>query len=292
MKRTGYIDSKRIAGETYLKGTMLTGTHQYYDEQSATQNYSLGSAMLVGERAFHYAQAAAALVAPCTYRLQTNFDLNATTTWGLVITNPQPVQPNGTASATGVTIGNTVLRVTHGNYGIVATTVAANELAGGWVEIWGAANAFEWRQILSNTASVAGAPAYIDLTLDRPITFAIAAAAGSAALHRSTYKRVIMCGSNAGTIGYESAVGLTPIPVTSGNYFWIQTFGPCLIAAQIGQPGAVINFRDCYLGTAGTLAPAGGADGATVSRQRVGYIIGASTTGDGNDDVMLQLQPY
>jgi hypothetical protein len=193
----------------------------------------------------------------------------------------------------GIVAGGTTIVVTHGNYGIVATTVDANELVGGWIEFWGLLNHFEWRRIIANTASVAGVPATITITVDRPWTATEAAGAGQVALHRSIYSRVVMGGSVPAIVNYESAVGLTPIPVTSGNYFWLQTWGPCFIAAQLGQPGAVVNFRDVYYGAAGTVLSfdAAYAAGANVSPQRVGYISGASTAGDGNDDVMLQLAP-
>jgi len=193
----------------------------------------------------------------------------------------------------GITQGQSTIVVTHANYGIVATTVAANELVGGWIEFWGAANAFAWRRIVANTASLAGVPATITITVDRPWNFTNAGGAGQVALHRSIYRNVQMAGSVPALVNYESANGLAPIPVGIGNFFWLQTWGPCYIASQLGNPGAVVNFRDVYFGAAGTVLSklAAEAAGANVSPQRIGYINGGSTAGDGNNDIMLQLAP-
>lgn len=292
-EQRGYILGRRIVGnigglsslvdpvsqawpQLITPAINLTGIDQEYDETSTTQNYELGSRKVVDERVFHYARAGAALVAPCTYRLQTNQDLNSPTTWGLAL---------GAA----ITAGDTTVTVTAGAY--QAGVVALNELKGGWIEVWGAANAFMWRRILGNTAAVGGGNFVI--TVDRPFNVGVIIAGNSVALHHSIYYDVRMGGTVPATVAYESAVGLTPVPVANGSYFWLQTWGPCFIAAQLGQPGAVVNFRDVYLGAAGTVLSfnAAYAAGANVSPQRVGYIMGASTNGDGNDDVMLQLAP-
>lgn len=290
--KTGYIWGRRIVGDI-LSGTdpitnapgrifgpavRLTGNDQFYNEQSVAQLYTLGSRMVVDERTFHYARAGAALVAPCTFRLAVNADLNAPTTWNMALN-------------VNIVAGDVACTITPGaGYGEVPNTVGLNELVGGWIEIWGAANLFMWRRIIGNTAIVAGVPATMVVTVDRPFNGAVAAAAGVAALHRSIYRNVQTGGVFPGV---ESAVGLPPIPVANGSFFWAQTWGPCFVASQLGNPGAVVAFRDVYLGAAGTvlskLAAEGG--GANVSPQRVGYIMGASTLGDGNNDIMLQLAP-
>jgi hypothetical protein len=281
--KTGYIDAKRVYGTQMVNGLSLTGTKQEYDEVSAIQNLTLGSALKVDERVYHYARAGGALVAPCTYRLQVNGDIQSPVTWGMALAAP------------GIALGASSCNVTHGNYGLpVATSVAANELVGGWIEIWGAANAFMWRRITSNTASVLGNPATLTITVDRPFNIAVVAGAGVVALHRNDYFNVVMGGSVPAIVGYESAVGITPIPVPINNFFWLQTFGPCFIASQLGNPGAVINFRDVYYGAAGTIIDKLAAEGAgaNIGPQRIGYISGASTNGDGNNDVNLQLAPF
>jgi hypothetical protein len=293
-KIKGLIWGKRISGDiggaysskldpvtsgwprVYTPAVNLTNIEQDYDETSVTQNYMLGSRMVVDERVYHYARAGAALVAPCTYRLATNQDLNAPTTWGLALGAP-------------IVAGDTTVTVVSGAY--QAGVVAANELVGGWIEVWGAANAFMWRRIIANTVAAGGGNFII--TVDRPFGTGVIVAGNSVALHHSIYRDVRMGGSVPATIAYESAVGLAPVPVANGSFFWLQTWGPCFIASQLGNPGAVINFRDVYLGAAGTLLSfnAAYAAGANVSPQRVGYIMGASTNADGNNDVMLQLAP-
>jgi hypothetical protein len=265
-------------GRLFGPAVRLTGTEQHYDEVSAVQNFMLGSAMKVDERVYHYARAGAALVAPCTYRLAVNADLQAPTTWGMALN-------------VAIVAGDRTCTITPGaGYGEVPNTVGLNELVGGWIEIWGPANLFMWRRIIGNTAILVGVPATMVITVDRPFNGAVPAAAGVAALHRSIYRNVQTGGVYPGV---ESAVGLPPVPVPINNFFWLQTWGPSYIASQIGNPGAVVGFRDVYLGVAGTVASfnLAYAAGANVSPQHVGYIMGASTLGDGNNDVMLQLAP-
>jgi hypothetical protein len=294
-EKRGFIAGNRIVGDIggissmldpvsqawpklLMPAVNLTGIKQEYDEQSVTQNYELGSHLVVDERVFHYARAGAALVAPCTYRLQVNADINSATTWGLALAAP-------------IVAGDTTVQVASAVY--QAGTIALDELKGGWIEVWGAANVFMWRRILGNTAAVGGAPAAITITVDRPFNAGVIIAGNSVALHHNNYYNVQMGGSVPAIVTFESAVGLTPIPVTNGRYFWLQTWGPCFIASQLGNPGAVLGFRDVYYGAAGTLLSfnAAYAAGANVSPQRIGYISGASTNADGNNDVNLQLAP-
>lgn len=290
--KTGYILGRRVSGDINLGNDPIANrlgriiapaqrllVDQDYDETAAIANYLLGSRMVVDERVFHYARAGAGLVAPCTFRLQVNADLNAPTTWGMALN-------------VNIVAGDVACTITPGvGYGEVANTVGLNELVGGWIEIWGAANLFMWRRIISNTAILVGVPATMVIGVDRPFNGAVAAGAGVAALHRSIYRNVQMGGSVPAIVGYESAVGLTPVPVAIGRFFWLQTWGPCFIAPQLGAPGAVINFRDVYMGAAGTVISRAAAIAAGVSFQRVGYTMGASTNADGNSDTMLQLAP-
>ena len=289
-ERRGLIWGRRIVGDMlmdndpvtqrlgrfYGPAQSLTNIAQDYEEISATQNYMLSSKMIVDERVFRYARTTTGLVNPCTYRLSANGDLNAATTWGLAIPAP------------GIVVGDTTIRVTHNNFGIVATTVGLNELSGGWIEIWPAAGGSMWRRILSNSASVAGVPAYLDIVVDRPANIACAAGAGTAALHRSAYYNIVVPTLYS---HYASAAGVAPVPVTALNYFWLQTWGPCVLSSTGASPGFTADYRDAYMHFDGTINSASAEliATATHSPQRVGYVMGASTTGDGNNDVMLQL---
>ena len=268
----------RLPGAILAPAVSLTGAEQYYDEQSEVQNFDFGSRMVVDERTFHYSRAGAALVAPCTYRLAVNADLNAATTWGMALN-------------VDIAVGDVTCTITPGvGYGEVPNTIGLNELVGGWIEIWGAANAFAWRRIIGNTAILVGVPATMVVTVDRPFNFIVVAAAGVAALHRSIYRNTQTGGVYPGV---ESANGLAPIPVTIGNFFWLQTWGPCFIAPQFNAPGFAVGSRDVYLGANGSVLDklAAEALGANISPQRIGYAMGASTLADGNSDIMLQLAP-
>ena len=270
---------RRLMSRIIAPAVSLTGYYQDYEEVSATQHFTIGSRMQVDDRTYHYGRGGAALVAPCTYRLAVNADLNAATTWGMAL-------------SVDIAVGDVTCTITPGaGYGEVPNTVDEDELVGGWIEIWGAANAFAWRRIVGNTAIVVGVPATMVVTVDRPFNFIVVAAAGVAALHRCIYRNVQMGGVYP---GYESAVGLPPVPVPlATRFFWLQTWGPCFIAPQFNPPGFVTGSRDVYLGANGSVLDklAAEAAGANISPQRIGYVMGASTVGDGNSDIMLQLAP-
>jgi len=268
--------ASRLPGRIFGPAVSLNGAEQYYDEQSVVQNFTFGSRMVVDERVFHYARAGAALVAPCTYRLAVNADLNAGTTWGMALN-------------VDIAVGDVTCTITPGaGYGEVPNTIALNELVGGWIEIWGPANLFMWRRIVGNTAILVGVPATMVVTVDRPFNAIVVAAAGVAALHRSIYRNSQMGGVYP---GYESANGIAPIPVANGSFFWLQTWGPCFIAPQFNAPGFAINSRDVYLGTNGAVLDLTAMLLAGIAPQRIGYAMGASTNADGNSDIMLQLAP-
>ena len=274
---TGIDPRTRLPGAILAPAVALTGADQYYDEQSEVQNYTFGSRMVVDERTFHYARGGAAILGPGTFRLSVNADLNTADSWDRLIIAP------------GVVTGSRTVSFTHANFGEVPTTVALDELVGGWIEIWGAGDLYCWRRIIANTASLAGAPAFITVTVDRPFTFDLAVlATTSCALHRNIYRNTQTGGVYP---GYESANGLPPIVVDDGFFFWLQTWGPCFIAPQLGAGGVVIHSRDVYLGANGTVIDLTAALLLGIAPQRIGYVMGASVNAVGNNDIMLQLAP-
>lgn len=276
------IDPKtRLPGRILAPAVSLTRVDQFYDEVSPVQNFTLGSRMVGDERTFHYSFAPVALVAPCTYRLHISADQI------LQVNDRLSVAPAVVALDTTIVVDIASVAPPGGG-AFQAGTVAANELVGGFIEVWPVAGGarFMWRRIIANTAAVAGAPTSITITVDRPFNLAAGIASG-VTIHPSIYRNVRF----PAAAGFESAVGLPPVPVPINNYFWLQTYGRCFVSPTGAWPGSVANFRDVYFHSDGCINSSlgEGIGGAGPSPQRVGYVVGAGNYGTA--EIMLQLAP-
>lgn len=275
-----------LPGRILAPAVSIDGVYQEYDEQSETAHFTIGSRMVVDERTYHYSRATHAIGANGT------FYLSVITDQYLAVSEQLTIAPASLVDTSSLVVGNAAGQFQGGD-------VDADELVGGWLEIWPAAhpNYIIWRRITSNTAQVAGAPASITFTVDRPLNFAVAV--GSlVGIHPSIY-RAVQSSFDAGLGFYQVAVGLPPIPVTIDYYFWLQTWGPCWIGASLLEwpLGHAANFVDLYFstnegGSRSSLQPAaacGGAIATAESPQRIGYALGAGNYGPGS--MMLQLAP-
>ena len=302
MRRTNFIFGRRIQGNlgptqtdplSQLPGKIMapcvniTGTEQDIYLATVAQNYAFGSRMVVDERTFRYCRAGGILGPTQTYRLSISAD--------------QCLQDNDrfpVAAIAGdlvVVVDITAAGCPWGAFAFQGGTVGLNELAGGWLEIWTIAGGppYMHRRIVGNTASIAGAPATITITLEQPLTWPInAGPANWVSIQHNIYRNVQNPGL-AGLVGFQSAVCLAPIEVANGRFFWGQTWGPCFVAPRgPGWPGGVVEFRDVYLWQDGTIVSSqalGIGVGADNSPMRVGYALPAGNYGTGM--IMLQLAP-
>ena len=109
-------------------------------------------------------------------------------------------------------------------------------------------------------------------------------------IHENQYKSTVpMTGA-----GDQSVVAVPLMPVTINNFFWGQTWGPCICAAAIGGGiGAVANEKSVYFQDDGSIACATGLAPAT-GFQFAGYIIPTTRRLGATADslhFMLQLDP-
>ena len=263
----------RLPGAILAPAVSLDGVDQYYDEESATPHFTIGSRMVVDERTFHYAHASAAIALP-------------TAAYRLAVSTDQILAINDLLSVGATLAGATQVVVTVGAF--QGGVVTLNELVGGNVEIWPVAGTgFMWRKITANTATAVGGD--ITITVDRPMENVVGNAS-QVSIHPSVYRNV-QSAVTAGLVGFATAVGLPPRAVQNGYYFWLQTYGPCFIAPTGAWPLSAANRYDVYFHQDGTTADfnAEYAGGANPSPQRVGYVMGAGNYGCGQ--VMLQLCP-
>ncbi len=246
-------------------------------EISAVQRYPIGLKLAVDERALAYCKAYAALVHPCTYRLAVSADQI------LENNDRRSVAPAMSVGDKTVTV-DVVAGFAPNFLAFQGGAVAVNELVNGFIEIWPVAGgSFMWRRIKANTAVSGGK---ITITVDKAFNVAVGVAS-QVTIHPSVYRAVRMAGTLA---GYESAICLPVVPVTSGYYFWGQIRGKAFVAPTGTWPGGASAFRDVYFHSDGCINSFSneiGAVAGNASPQRVGFALGAGNYGTA--EIMLQL---
>mgnify|MGYP001205251211 CR=1 FL=1 len=213
-------------------------------EASSTQKYALGHTLRLNDgRVFKYAKAGADLTPGKL--LQTPASTGSSDFFNCAIAE------NGTS---GGRIGDTTLTVTLNGS---THALAANALADGWVQIATSTGAGRQYKVLSNTAASAGGTTTI--TLAEPLQAAIGASS-TATLALNQYNGVI----TRPATGTGAPVGIAPIAVSSGQYFWLQTYGraTCLqdgawsVNTQLVPSNGVDGAAEVQVaGTSGTVLP-------------------------------------
>ena len=228
----------------------------------STQLYPLGTRLQVDDRVFRYALAGSAGV---------NAGFGAFYKVALAVT----YEAAGAASVA----GDRTMTITE-------SAITLNQLAGGYVVMGhNSAATTQNRRIISNTAS---SGTTCTITLDGPIHVA-----GTHAVEiiPSIYKNLQTTNSD-----YDGVAGVPAITTTTGNYFWVQTWGPCwIVPGGAGTPGSTQTERTLYFvgdctvnGDVGLLAPTTEPE----RRQVAGYIIQTDSSGSGGPPfVMLQVSP-
>jgi len=165
--------------------------------------------------------------------------------------------------------GDTTLTVNH-------TGVAEDEVAGGFVAIYTAASMM-WRQVIGNDATVSTTT---KLYLEAPLTEAVTVAANNVEMFKNPYMY-----SSQTITNYISTIGVPTTEVTSGNYFWMQTWGPCIVS-----PGESI---DSPSANARQLKFAGNyciyKDATITAAQNAGFYLNSGSTSIAGPAMMLQI---
>ena len=224
-------------------------------EESSTQLYNLGTRLVTDERVFRYCRAGAAL----------NRSDGAMNNDQWSLTNENANQD--------AAVGDTDMQV-------VNTTGTQNQYQGGWVAIF--TSRLQLRHIIANDASDG---TDIKLYLDGPIEVAMSTTwvTGYPSIYYDT---------RTFTEEYTSVVCVPPIAVTSGYYYWGQTWGPCYMRAAGTVPGISVYDRDVYFAGTGAIYGGKQAESATAGGyQRAGILLPRTASGTGDQFFMLQLSP-
>ena len=191
-------------------------------EKSTTAKEALGTLRILDDgRKFRYAKA------------------GGTIAGGAGVESPDVVAHHSNmAVVSNVAAGANKLTVTLGG-----TAVAANEYAGGYVQVYDGAGAGQQLKILSHPAQT-NTSGNVTINLEDPVVVALTSATSKVTLVRNKYEAVIAC-----TAAAKMAVGVSPITVAANDYFWVQTGGIACAKAE----NTVAVYSNAFLGTTGRL---------------------------------------
>lgn len=172
---------------------------------------------------------------------------------------------------------------------IEEASIAANAWAGGYIVLGhGSGATTQNRRVVSNTAS-ATSTNHVTVTLDGALT---------ADLTTGSYCEIIPCiysglELSGSAQSYVSFAGIPAAVATSGQYGWVQTWGPCWVVPGGGDasPGDSVNDRSVFFVGDGSV---NGGTAVTIETgyQLCGFIIQKDSAGvSGPPFVMLQISP-
>ncbi|GAH87409.1 unnamed protein product, partial [marine sediment metagenome] len=169
--------------------------------------------------------------------------------------------------------------------------IAAGELIGGYIVIFGTVSEEVNRRIVGNTVVTGGGD--MTVMLDRPCPADIAVPTGE--IMASPYLNVQTDPFAAPYTGEEqskSVMGMPPIAATVGQYLWLQTWGPVWIAPSAGVGVGANNQLVIFVGN-GTISEQDIALIQTYQGQFAGYILATHRPGgvQGAPFVQLMLAP-
>jgi len=260
---------RQWARSDFPGGKLPGGSDQTIMEESATQNFRIGTRRTEHGWTFRYSKAAGDLGGLNRLVINSNFCPGCT---GHEDEDGFEGVLNSAATAGDryVDLADTVAR-------------AANYYQGGHFIAFSAGH-YQQYYIVSSDA---GNGTYVRCYLSEPLVTDILITDGVTA-YLSPYSAVMAAMSTLQE--YEPFIGTPLIPVTSGYWFWLLTEGPVCITPHGGTwPGQAAHYRDVFAWMDGTIDPASVAD-PTSGYQRVGYLLSATVNGYGDMWIMLQLE--
>lgn len=221
------------------------------------QKYPFGTKYVDGDRIFKYAKFMGTM----------NPDLGAKDT------QPQTVAYTTIAAATLQYATTIVLDVAAGD-GIAGNgVVAVNSLAGGYCVIFDASSKAITRQIVSNTA-VASGGGEMTIVVSDPVPVALIADTDHIECMANPYSYLTASTSNA----FGAFMGLPQLVYTSGQFGWVQNWGPTWVAPQAAVGGGSNN-RLCIFRHDGSIDELDYSDAYNSKGQIAGYVMSHAQAG-------------
>lgn len=220
------------------------------------QQYPFGTKYVDGDRVFKYSKFMGTM----------NPDL------GCKDTQPQAVA-YATVAADAAQYATTIVLDVAATDGIAGNgVIAVNSLAGGYCVVFDASSKAFTRQIASNTVT-AGA-AEMTITVTDPIPVALIGDTDHIELMANPYSYLTASTSNA----YGAFMGLPQLVYTSGQYGWVQNWGPTWVAPQAAV-GAGANNRLCIFRHDGSIDELDYSDAYNANGQIAGYVMSHAQAG-------------
>ncbi len=161
-------------------------------------------------------------------------------------------------------------------------TFTVDELRGGYVIVFGGSNSYQQFGITGNTAC---SGSELIVYLDRTIAVAVGSTQFTEILPNPY--RYLKEDYNY----YMSHAGIGMAYPTAGQYFWVQTWGPCWVNNGPYGQGAETSERDVIFNADGSLRRQE-EWGVVVGNQKAGFIITATSAGnDAVSFIMVQISP-
>jgi len=222
-------------GQVNWRGDQVTvaqGGQSIY-ETSSVQLAELGSRKVVGDRVFRYALS------------------GATITPGLIAARAnEDAKHINTTLATNAVTGVKALTI------ILTTSAAANYFSDGYVHVQtGTAGHIGMMYKIKSHGSIGDAGSGV-FTLYDPVKVAINTG-DKVTVSPSPYSKIVVLTDQTGPV-----VGIAPVSVASGDYFWLQTWGPC--AYVVGSAGVPVAGGQLVVGSAGMAETSAGATCFTI----------------------------
>jgi hypothetical protein len=244
----------RPAAKVSGPGTLFTKQGIY--EESETQKHPLGERLEVGDRVFYYAKAGAAITAGNVCEMPAY--AGATTT----LQNTSDVTVAAPAGATRIYVN------------AVTTAQAADLFAEGYAAVFDATTTGKcWLfRIKGNSAlATSGTTSYIDVYDAIPEALTTS---DQVCLMTNMYLNIVQ---SPATTQAGACVGVAPISITSGYYFWLQTYGPCQVYAS--ESALVLNetFTRTDAAVAGAVEKLSAVDSGSAEQPVLGYTLHVGT---------------
>jgi hypothetical protein len=269
-----------VAGDQMISGgrQRTLGKGQDIHEQDTVQNYDIGTRLVMDDRVFRYCKAGGDLVA--------------------MYAGHCGVMPReGNVDAVDYLVGGFTITIPVNTLGAKAAEEVAKDY---WKEgyIWIQTEPKQLIRIKSNAAAVNTAGLFITLTLWEALKVQVLGTGSGTdrwiTAWANLYSDILPGGS-----GKMSNVAIPLISVTSGSYFWGQTWGPCFGTQTSTKPGLASGDREIYFGADGALVTGGDVKNTGLA-QRAGFLItntspwskdGGGDEAGGDQFYMLSLSP-
>ncbi len=168
-------------------------------------------------------------------------------------------------------------------------SVTLDEFAGGYIIMGHNASATsQTRRVVSNTASETTSN-HVTVTLDQPLSVALTTGEGYE-IFANPYADLKAPGGRAEN---ETFGGIPAAVATTGQYLWIQTWGPCFCVpgGADATPGYGPNAREVFFVGDGSVNTGDVLTYAGKAYQRAGVIMDIGVSGSVAPLVMLQISP-